>query len=266
MATLGREKLIERMQARELVVSPILSRDQIGASSIDLRMGNIVLMVRARGASHVDPAAVKAKQPGHGVEVDRAQKHEKFDIPFKSKFLLHPGSLALAPTLEWLRLPSDVMGIVTARSTWSSEGVKHRVRYTDRAELLGDCYDLNWPTFVGIPRTLYPGMKIAPTAFFSVVGKTERPEKPQFAFSVEPRQGNIVGSDDPSPTHADLTAGEGFLCRNPSCTRSPCPERLYCATKPLPPAKNSLTPTTYPPPEHNHFHPPFILPTPACPS
>ncbi len=54
---LGREILIDRMNRGDLVVSPILSEQQVGAASIDLRMGNVVLMIRARGTSHVDPAA-----------------------------------------------------------------------------------------------------------------------------------------------------------------------------------------------------------------
>jgi dCTP deaminase len=108
MAVLGRGQIITRMRVsrpdRKLVVSPILAEGQIGAGSIDLRMGNVVLMVRARGASHVDPADASHVQPtkndtSHDFEVGRHQKHERYEIPFDTKFLLHPGSLALVPTL-----------------------------------------------------------------------------------------------------------------------------------------------------------------------
>src|SRR5262249_18617853 len=122
---LGRSELIRRIREGDLVVSPILSAEQIGAASVDLRMGNVALMVRARGSSHVDPAAAKAAglAKTHDVEVRFQQKHERYEIPYKSKFLLHPGSLALVPTLEWLQLPSDLHGSVTARSTWAREGL-----------------------------------------------------------------------------------------------------------------------------------------------
>src|ERR1700736_4108699 len=125
MSVLGRGDIIGRLKQGNLVVSPILSEEQIGAASIDLRMGNVVLMVRARGSSHVDPAATKAARTGtaHDIEVDRQQKHERYEIPFETKFLLHPGSLALVPTLEWIRLPPDLVGTVTARSTWAREGL-----------------------------------------------------------------------------------------------------------------------------------------------
>src|SRR4051794_17509312 len=126
MTILGRSELINRLVREELIVSPLLSADQLGAASIDLRMGNVVLMVRARGSSHVDPELVKSTTLSgtrHGIAADRHQKHERYEIPFRAKFLLHPGSLALVPTLEWLKLPSNLLGTVTARSTWAREGL-----------------------------------------------------------------------------------------------------------------------------------------------
>src|SRR4051794_40094571 len=109
MSVIGHGDLIQMIQKRTLVVSPILSSEQVGAASIDLRIGNVVLMVRARGSSHVDPAAYKMhslSKAALDLEVDRRQKHERYEIPFLERFLLHPGTLALVPTLEWVKLPS----------------------------------------------------------------------------------------------------------------------------------------------------------------
>ena len=105
MTVLGRGDIIECIRSHKLVISPTLSKDQI--RSVDLRMGNIVLMVRARQASHVDPVALKraSRTQDHLGEASRQQKHERYEIPFRTKFLLHPGSLALVPTFEWLQLP-----------------------------------------------------------------------------------------------------------------------------------------------------------------
>jgi dCTP deaminase len=66
MTILGRSELIKRIISGNLVVSPTLSEEQFGAASIDLRMGNVVLMVRARGSSHVDPAASKSRSGKFG--------------------------------------------------------------------------------------------------------------------------------------------------------------------------------------------------------
>jgi dCTP deaminase len=124
MTVLGKGELIKRLRDQSLVVSPILSERQIGAASIDLRMGNVVLMVRSRGSSHVNPAeSKKSRQSSERDELYRQQKHERYEIPFDTKFLLHPGSLALVPTLEWIKLPKNIIGNVTARSTWAREGL-----------------------------------------------------------------------------------------------------------------------------------------------
>src|SRR5688572_19589885 len=55
VSVLDRQTMVDRIRAKDLVVSPILSEEQLGLSSIDLRMGTIVLAVRGRGLSHVDP-------------------------------------------------------------------------------------------------------------------------------------------------------------------------------------------------------------------
>lgn len=196
MATLGRGELIKRIRSGNLVVSPILSEEQFGAASIDLRMGNVVLMIRARGSSHVDPAAFKTAKSGaaHDIEVDRQQKHERYEIPFKTKLLLHPGSLALVPTLEWLKLPSDIIGTVTARSTWAREGLSIAT-----ATLIEPRYEgiatLELANLGQIPLALYPGLGIAQIAFAKVVGDTRRPKRGQFSLSFEPRQGDIAKYD-----------------------------------------------------------------------
>jgi dCTP deaminase len=199
MTVLGRTQLIARMRAGSLVVSPILSDEQIGAASIDLRLGNMALMVRGRRASHVDPAANRTSASQvirHLVEAERRQKHERHEIPFEEIFLLHPGSLALAPTLEWLKLPKDLVGAVTARSSWAREGLSIAT-----ATLIEPNYEgiatLELANLGQIPIALYPGLRIAQIEFALVKGSTKRPSKPQFSLSFEPIQGDIAKHDTP---------------------------------------------------------------------
>jgi len=192
MSVLGRGELIARMRttaiAKKLVVSPILLDGQIGAGRVDLRMGNVVLMVRARGASHVDPADAshigrtdgeRTTKGHHDFAVGLHQKHERYEIPFDQKFLLHPGSLALVPTLEWIKLPRDIIGTVTARSSWAREGLSIAT-----ATLIEPNYEgivtLELANLGQIPITLYPGLRIAQITFAEVKGKTRRADRSQF--------------------------------------------------------------------------------------
>lgn len=193
MSTLGRNEIICRLRKGDLSVAPLLSVDQIGASSVDLRMGNVVLIIRARGNSHVDPAAARPTEStsDHARESRFQQKHERIELPFKSRFLLHPGGLALVPTLEWVSLPPDLIGAVTARSTWAREGLSIAT-----ATLIEPGYQgivtLELANLGEIPIALYPGLQIAQIAFTRVDGDTNRRDKPQFDLSFEPRQGNIA--------------------------------------------------------------------------
>jgi dCTP deaminase len=146
----------------------------------------------------VDPAEVKRKIL-KGVEYDtefgRQQKHERFEIPFKSTFLLHPGSLALVPTLEWLKLPHDVHGSVTARSTWAREGLSIATA-TFVEPLYQGIVTLELSNLGHIPIALYPGMRLAQIAFSKVEGETQRSTHGQFSMSFEPTQGTIAKEDD----------------------------------------------------------------------
>lgn len=192
MSALGREKIIERMKVGDLSVSPLLSRTQIGAASVDLRMGNVALIVRARGTSHVDPAEVRRDGGSdHASESRFQQKHERHELLFESRLLLHPGALVLVPTLEWISLPSDIIGAVTARSTWAREGLSIAT-----ATLIEPGYQgivtLELANLGEIPIALYPGLEIAQIAFATVKGDTQRADKPQFDLSFEPVQGTIA--------------------------------------------------------------------------
>ena len=197
MSMLGRSEIIQRMRAGDLSVTPLLCADQLGAASVDLRMGNIVLMVRARGTSHVDPLEVKrrAAETGHAKEYGVQQKHERYELPFEAPFLLHPGALALVPTLEWVSLPPDLMGTVTARSTWAREGLSIAT-----ATLIEPRYEgivtLELANLGEIPLTLYPGLELAQIAFSKVEGDTRRPKRSQFDLSFEPKQGTIARETD----------------------------------------------------------------------
>lgn len=203
MSALSRSSILDRMKKRELVVSPILADEQLGMSSIDLRMGTVVLVARAGAQSHVDPQVYgedKLRGKAHGRVQDSKQKHERFDIPFRESFLLHPGSLALVPTLEWVVLPPDLQGVVTARSSWAREGLNIATATIVNPGYRG-IVTLELANFGEIPIRLYPGLRLAQIAFYELkrVHPTQDEEhlqkKSQFDMAFEPSAGNIAKDD-----------------------------------------------------------------------
>jgi dCTP deaminase len=196
MAALAKSAILQQLGQRDLVVAPLLSSDQVGPSSIDLRMGTVVLMARAGRQSHVDPAAYRTPKAHKGIE-SRKQKHERFDVPFYEHFLLHPGALALVPTLEWIKIPSTLQGIVTARSSWAREGLNIAT-----ATIINPGYrgivTLELANFGEIPIRLCPGLRIAQLALYDLraVESDSTPIKEsQFDLAFEPEAGNIAKDD-----------------------------------------------------------------------
>lgn len=200
MSVLSRSALISRLQRGDLVISPILADFQIGASSVDLRMGTVALMARAGAQSHVDPSAYLQQLPSgvHHKVRGRQQKHERFDIPFGKFFLLHPGSLILVPTLEWICIPRDLQGIVTARSSWAREGLNIATATIINPEYRG-IITLELANFGEIPIKLFPGLRLAQLALHALKNPSaglKRAAGAQFDMSFEPRAGDIAQGDE----------------------------------------------------------------------
>src|ERR1700726_202793 len=125
MSVVSTKKILALMRSGDLYLSPILDpANQIGPVSIDLRLGHVALFVRASGLSHVDPQNyLAAKFDSQLRERSKRQKFSRYEFTFGEPLLLHPGSLTLVPTLEWVQLPEDLKGVVTARSSWAREGL-----------------------------------------------------------------------------------------------------------------------------------------------
>jgi len=109
---------IERLiQAGNLTISPLLDKDQLGHISVDLRIGTDFLTCQ------------QGRNPFIDGTIDSSQKH-----PIKSfftetrrhvgeHFLFHPSQITLFSTLEYIKLPSNVFGVLSTRSSYSRLGL-----------------------------------------------------------------------------------------------------------------------------------------------
>ncbi len=199
-AVLSRSSIAKRISDGDLVVSPILHPGQLGPSSVDLRMGTVALMSRAGAQSHVNPKDHLPNNARHTDAKLRQQKHERFDIPFTSSFLLHPGTLILVPTLEWVVIPPDLQGVVTARSSWAREGLNIATATIVNPGYRG-IITLELANFGEIPICLYPGLRIAQIAFYSLEQHDKQKDasglQGQFDMSFEPKAGELAKADEP---------------------------------------------------------------------
>ncbi len=198
MSALSKIDIAKRLDDKSLTVSPLINMNQLGESSIDLRMGTVVMLARAGAQSHVDPAAYvnRDNTNKHELKRKKQQKHERFDIPFTHPFLLHPGTLALVPTLEWVKIPQDIQAIVTARSSWAREGLNIATATIVNPGYCG-IITLELANFGEIPITLYPGLRLAQMAFYDIAtpAKITNIKTSQFNGKFEPSAGDIADGD-----------------------------------------------------------------------
>lgn len=197
MTVLSSREALRRIRNGDIYLSPILDqKEQIGPISIDLRLGHVAMFVQAAGLSHVDPRTFNNNRNDElQKEQDNRQKFTRAEFKFGDCLLLHPGSLTLVPTLEWVRLPDDIKGVVTARSSWAREGLNIAT-----ANFINPGYNgivtLELANFGHIPIALYPGVRIAQIAFYKVASSATSKQQGQFNMSFEPRAGNIGQHDD----------------------------------------------------------------------
>ena len=111
------ERLFHKDPKKRLVVTPIINhKDQIANSSIDLRLGTEFIITKRTKYHLLDPMQ-------EDIESQIEQYQDKKYISFKRKLILQPRQFVLGSTLEYIRLPNDLLGYVIGRSSWGRVGL-----------------------------------------------------------------------------------------------------------------------------------------------
>lgn len=155
MSTLTRKEIEQRLKSRDdarLVISPILSPDQIRDMSIDLRIGNQFIIFRRHIQGEINPFKI-SRQALHLFQ-------ERRIVPFRSSFVLHPGVLALAATFEYVQLPHDVEGQVEGRSSWARLGLQIATATCVEPGFSG-VITFELSNVGNMPLPIYPGVRVS---------------------------------------------------------------------------------------------------------
>lgn len=195
MTTLSTEAIRERLHdanhERRLVIRPLLDeKAQVkdGQASVDVRLGFEFCLVTPSSHGSISEFGVEG-----GLESFEGLYQRKY-VPFGSFLVIHPHQFVLAQTLEYIRLPSDLMSYVVGRSTWGRLGLIVATAVGIHPGFAGSL-TLELRNLGETPLTLYPGQTIAQLFFHCVVdGQNQpnnmRPEQTQYTGAVDmiPRQ------------------------------------------------------------------------------
>jgi dCTP deaminase len=79
-------------------------------------LGNEFIVARPSLLSKIDPAEFD-------LNLNQMHTQTKIYIPFGKPFVLHPGQFVLGSTLEYFKIPDDIMGLLIGRSSWGRLGL-----------------------------------------------------------------------------------------------------------------------------------------------
>ncbi len=159
MSTLTKKQILSRLQGEQcarLVVTPLLSEKQVGACSIDVRLGNQFIIFRTQTLSEYDASKAEGRR--------LRQMQERFIIDFGKSFTLHPGTLVLGSTFEYLSMPKDLECQVEGRSSWARVGLMIATATSVEPGFKG-VITLEISNVGTIPLKLMPGIRIAQLVF-----------------------------------------------------------------------------------------------------
>lgn len=193
MSTLSTEAVRARINdpdlSRRLIISPLLddaSQAKPGQAAVDVRLG-------------FDFCLVTASRFGSIGEFDHTEQRTSFDglyhrefVPLGESITIHPHQFFLAQTLEYLRLPPDLMAYVVGRSTWGRLGLIVATAVGIHPGFAGSL-TLELRNLGENPLTLFPGQTIAQLFFHEVTDSAGNPSQ-----EAAPRA-QYVGSVDMVP-------------------------------------------------------------------
>lgn len=160
MPLLTKTELCKRINSGEenqIFIDPLLSKeDQIGAVSVDLRLGCDFLV------------SVLSHKPS--VKLDSADSHSDPETFFQTArrdlgdvFLIHPSQIVLATSLEYVGLPNDVYADVISRSSYHRLGVSIASMFQPGYR---GCISLELFNHSNVPVELIVGSRIVQARFF----------------------------------------------------------------------------------------------------
>lgn len=185
VARLGLAKTAERGM---LSIVPRPNAEAIaaaGAASIDLRLGRWFRTLRPTRTAQLDMKLPTIADDGS----ENIVHTKEYFVPFGEPFVLHPRNFVLGITLEWMRLPADLGGYVTGKSSLGRRGLIIETAAGIQPGFCG-CLALELSNVGEVPLALIPGMQIC-QIFLHEVTPDPKPARTQFTGRRKPVMGTI---------------------------------------------------------------------------
>jgi dCTP deaminase len=135
----------------------------IQPSSIDLHVDRYFRTFHNHRYAHID------------VKDEMSELTELVDVKPEEPFILHPGEFVLGSTLEYVKLPNDLVARLEGKSSLGRLGllIHSTAGYVDPG--FEGHLTLELSNVANLPITIYPEMKIGQISFFQLTSEAENP-------------------------------------------------------------------------------------------
>lgn len=114
---LTKQEIKERIQSGNLIIRPLLEESQISSVSVDFRLGYDFLASIQGRDPYID-ASIRDGNTGNIKNFFQETRRQIGDT-----FILHPNQTILASSLEYFKMPVDLMGLANMRSSYARLGL-----------------------------------------------------------------------------------------------------------------------------------------------
>ena len=155
MAILSDKDIKEYLKEGKIGIDPLLDEKQIQPSSIDMRLGDEFKVFKVIRKPYIDPKD----------EEDIASYMESTVVPKGDAFIIHPNEFALATTLEYVKVPDNLVARVEGRSSMGRLGVTMHVTAGFIDPGFEGNITLEISNIGAMPVALYPGQRVCQIVF-----------------------------------------------------------------------------------------------------
>ena len=175
-----------------IVIDPAPGVDRISGVSVDVLLGNEFRVFQAHTAAYIDLSGPREEV----AEAINRVMSDEIVIPDGEAFILHPGELALAVTLESVTLPDNIVGWLDGRSSLARLGLMvhvtaHRIDPGWSGRIVLEFYNGG-----RLPLALRPGMPIGALSFEPLSGPAARPYNRREDAKYRDQQGAVASRID----------------------------------------------------------------------
>lgn len=167
------ERLYDKILKKRIVITPIIDPRQINEGIVDLRLGTEFILTRKTEFSSLDITE-------SGLQNKIKKYQEKITVNFKDGLILHPNQFILGSTLEYIKIPDDLMAYIIGRSSWGRLGLVIATATLINPGFAG-VIALELTNLGEVPIKLYPSLRIAQISFhkcdFTTVKKETKSRK-----------------------------------------------------------------------------------------